>query len=223
MERGWVRSRHEFNYFKYGSHALLLEWPASQSFKTMERVLKWRNYIDALHLQQIDDITIGYHSLTVFLNSRSLSQERLIELLESMKVDDTNIRQEKKTHTIPVDYSIEKGEDLPIVAAHTGLTIEDIISIHTSPTYKIHFIGFLPGFLYLGGLSESLIIPRREQPRVNVPAGSVAIAAGQTGIYPMTSPGGWHIIGKTDTDLFDPSSNPPCPFAPGDELKFEAV
>lgn len=223
MDKGWITSRHEFDYFQFGPHVLLLQWPKSKSFATMERILNWRDHILSFEYTAIEDITLGYHSLTLFFNSRRLSQQSLIKAIELSSLKDQQQPRERAVHIVKVDYSLQNGEDLPGVAEYTGLKIENIIELHTSPIYKIHFIGFLPGFLYLGGLDERLTLPRRNQPRISVPAGSVAIAAGQTGIYPIASPGGWHIIGRTDTQLFDPSHDPPCPYQPGDELKFEAI
>ena len=118
---------------------------------------------------------------------------------------------------IPVSYD---GEDLPEVASLTGLDAEEVVRRHTAPEYTVAFLGFSPGFPYLVGLDPALEVPRRDTPRTSIPAGSVGLAGGQTGIYPTASPGGWHLIGRTEVALFDPERDPPALLAPGSRLRF---
>ena len=118
---------------------------------------------------------------------------------------------------IPVSYD---GEDLPEVASLTGLDAEEVVRRHTAPEYTVAFLGFSPGFPYLVGLDPALEVPRRDTPRTSIPAGSVGLAGGQTGIYPTASPGGWQLIGRTDVALFDPERDPPALLAPGSRLRF---
>ena len=118
---------------------------------------------------------------------------------------------------IPVSYD---GEDLPEVASLTGLDAEEVVRRHTAPEYTVAFLGFSPGFPYLVGLDPALEVPRRDTPRTSIPAGSVGLAGGQTGIYPTASPGGWQLIGRTDVTLFDPARDPPALLAPGGRLRF---
>ena len=112
------------------------------------------------------------------------------------------------------------GEDLPEVADRLGLEAAEVVARHTAPTYTVACLGFSRGFPYLDGLDPALRLPRRDTPRARVPAGSVAIAAEQAGIYPQTSPGGWHLLGRTDVPLFDPGREPPALLAPGDRVRF---
>ncbi len=121
---------------------------------------------------------------------------------------------------IPVRYGGEFGEDLAEVAALTGLDEQAVIARHTAGRYRVHMLGFTPGFAYLGGLDPALAVPRRATPRLRVPAGSVGLAGIQTGIYPCTSPGGWRLIGRTSLPLFDPAAAEPCLLQPGDEVRF---
>ncbi|MFD2742210.1 MULTISPECIES: 5-oxoprolinase subunit PxpB [Sphingobacterium] len=125
--------------------------------------------------------------------------------------------------SIPVCYGGEYGPDLEHVAAHTGLSASEIIKRHTSTTYLIYMMGFLPGFPYLGGLDPSLATPRKTTPQQKVPAGSVGIAGAQTGIYPLESPGGWQLIGRTPLPLFDPEQASPILLRSGQEIRFEAM
>ena len=122
-----------------------------------------------------------------------------------------------RLHRIPVVYD---GPDLQAVASALGLSQQKVVEIHSRPIYRAFLIGFVPGWAYLGPLPDELVLPRRPDPRRQVPAGSVAIAGHQTGIYPLTSPGGWHLIGRTSVRLFLPDSDPPSLFRAGDRVKF---
>jgi KipI family sensor histidine kinase inhibitor len=125
-----------------------------------------------------------------------------------------------RTIEIPVRYGGEEGPDLADVARATGLVEREVIERHAGASYDVRFLGFSPGFPYLAGLPASLFTPRRESPRRRVPAGSVAIAGAQAGIYPLASPGGWNLIGRTDLVLFDPRREPPALLMPGDRVRF---
>ena len=122
---------------------------------------------------------------------------------------------------IPVCYGGAFGPDLPFVAEHAGLSEEDVIRLHTGTDYRIYMLGFLPGFPYLGGLDSRLHTPRLATPRTAIPAGSVGIGGQQTGIYPLASPGGWQLIGRTPLKLFSPGA--PLPYAAGDMIRFVSV
>lgn len=124
---------------------------------------------------------------------------------------------------IPVVYGGECGPDLDGLSDQTGLSVDQIIVLHTSREYPVEMVGFTPGFAFIGGLDERLRVPRREQPRQHVPAGSIGIADGRTGIYAMASPGGWTLIGRTSHTLFDPNSEDPFVLAPGMRVRFRAV
>lgn len=124
---------------------------------------------------------------------------------------------------IPVVYGGEEGPDLEEVAAMHGITATEVIRLHSGSEYLVYMIGFTPGFPYLGGLDERIATPRRASPRTLVPAGSVGIAGQQTGVYPLASPGGWQIIGRTLLNLFDPGREPPSLLAPGDRVRFVPV
>ena len=121
---------------------------------------------------------------------------------------------------IPVIYGGDDGPDLEAVARHTGLAAADVAARHAAGRYVVFFLGFQPGFAYLGGLDAALHTPRRREPRLAVPSGSVGIGGEQTGIYPSRSPGGWQLIGRTALALFDPARNPPTLLLPGDRVRF---
>ena len=121
---------------------------------------------------------------------------------------------------IPVDFSDGSALDLNFVADHCGLSPADVVARFTSGTYRVYMLGFLPGFAYMGEVDESIAVPRKETPRRRVPKGSVGIASRQTGVYPLESPGGWQIIGRTDAEMFAADRDPPCLLAPGDQVRF---
>ena len=129
----------------------------------------------------------------------------------------------RSVYELPVSYGGEDGQDLEDVARHTGLTAEEVVAIHSGTDYRVYMLGFAPGFPYLGGMDERIATPRLATPRVRVPAGSVGIAESQTGIYPLASPGGWRLIGRTPVSLFDPNADPPVPFLPGSFIRFVPV
>ncbi|HEY4283518.1 MAG TPA: 5-oxoprolinase subunit PxpB [Chthoniobacterales bacterium] len=124
---------------------------------------------------------------------------------------------------IPVCYDEKFALDLDEVAHHVGLTVDDVIELHSSAHYRVSCLGFTPGFPYLSGLPPQLAKPRRPIPRKEVPAGSVGIGGIQTGIYPSTSPGGWNVIGRTPVRLFNPDKNPPALLCPGDNVRFRSI
>jgi KipI family sensor histidine kinase inhibitor len=129
-------------------------------------------------------------------------------------------RREGTLWEIGVSYGGADGPDLPDVAARTGLSEADVVRMHAGVEYRVFVLGFVPGFPYLGVVPAALDLPRRATPRVRVPAGSVAIAGRQAGIYPFATPGGWHLLGRTDAPLWDPRRDPPTLLAPGDRVRF---
>ena len=141
----------------------------------------------------------------------------LQKLAEAPDADST--AESGKLVTIPVCYGGDFGPDLPFVAKHAGLTEQEVIALHAGRDYRIYMLGFLPGFPYLGGLDERLFTPRLPTPRTAIPAGAVGIGGEQTGIYPIASPGGWQLIGRTPLKLFDPAAGT-LPYAAGDRIRF---
>ena len=128
-----------------------------------------------------------------------------------------------RLHRIPVRYGGADGPDLDAVAERIGLAVGQVVELHASVEYRVFVLGFAPGFGYLGRLPAELMVPRRDQPRPRVPAGSVAIAGWQTAIYPASTPGGWHLIGRTDAVLWDARRADPALLAAGDRVRFEPV
>jgi KipI family sensor histidine kinase inhibitor len=162
----------------------------------------------------------GYASVTVQFDPDQATHASLAAAIKRLAVKRPPMAEPGRLHRIPVTYD---GPDMVEVADRLKLSREEIIELHTRPIYRVFLVGFVPGWAYLGPLPEELELPRRHVPRTQVPAGSVAIAGRQSGIYPLPTPGGWHLIGRTPVKLFLPDSDPPCLFRAGDRVKFFAT
>jgi len=162
----------------------------------------------------------GYASVTVHFDPDQTTPESLGAAIKRLAAKRPKEAIPGRLHRIPVVYD---GMDLADVSAALELSAQQIIALHTRPIYRVFLVGFVPGWAYLGPLPEELELPRRTTPRTLVPAGSVAIAGPQTGIYPLPVPGGWHVIGRTSVKMFLPNSDPPCLFRAGDRVKFFAA
>ncbi len=162
----------------------------------------------------------GYASVTVHFDPEQADHAMLGAAIRRLAAQRPKMAVPGRLHRIPVVYD---GPDLEDAARTLRLPVAEVIAAHTRPIYRAFLVGFVPGWAYLGPLPEELELPRREVPRTRVPAGSVAIAGAQTGIYPLPVPGGWNLIGRTSVKLFLPDSDPPCLFRAGDRIKFFAV
>ena len=183
-----------------------------------------RTATDALK-GSLRDVVVGYHTVTVYFDPLLVDARWLEGELSSIaaRAGSGSIAIGAYLE-VPVCYGGELGPDLDEVAAATTLSAAEIVALHTSREYRVFVIGFVPGFAYMGPLPPALAaIGRRASPRTRVPAGSVAIAGGQTGIYPMETPGGWRILGRTPIRPFDEARTPPVLFAAGDRVRFHAI
>ncbi len=165
------------------------------------------------------EIVPGACTLLLVWSSPLHSSEKLRDEIEGL-IEVARVDVEPRRLRIPVRYD---GPDLEFVARTVGLSGSEVVDLHRARRYRVAFMGFAPGFGYLVGGDEKLQIPRRARPRESVPAGSVAIAAAYSGVYPTDAPGGWHIIGRTDLVMFDPHRDPPALIEPGDRIEFAAV
>lgn len=172
------------------------------------------------------EVVPTYRSLLIYFNPLFITRAQLIDKISRALESSCQTvadKENKQVVHIPVCYGGEFGEDLAFVAKHNNLTEQEVVAIHTSVPYLVYMLGFTPGFPYLGGMSEKIATPRLEKPRTKIPAGSVGIAGSQTGFYPIESPGGWQLIGRTPVKAFDQAAANPFLFAAGDYLKFEAI
>ncbi len=206
-----------------GDTAITFRFGREISEEISRAVVAHARHVSAAKIIGVSEVVPSYASLTVFYNPAVIRHDdvcqRALAIIWGPILPGTQTP-EGTTHRIPVVYD---GEDLPEIAQRTGLSVEDVIRIHSLAEYRVFVTGFVPGFAYLGILDERLAIPRRESPRKRVPPGSVAIADRQTAIYPAATPGGWHILGTTSAKMFDPARQQPALFQVGDTVKFEPI
>ncbi len=165
-----------------------------------------------------------YRSLLVYYDLEQVGYQEMADWLSGLAAQGGEAQAvPRRRVTIPVLYGGQMGPDLDFVAEHTGLSVEEVVKRHEQPDYLVYMLGFMPGFPYLGGLDPRIVTPRLKTPRTLVPAGSVGIADRQTGVYPVNSPGGWQLIGRTPVRLYAPELTDPIMLHPGDLLKFRSV
>jgi inhibitor of KinA len=204
--------------------AITIEFAAEINETTNMQVIALQHAIESSPLKGFIECVPAYGSLTVYFNEHvSASGVRSLLSDLSAQVSNISLATEGKQISIPVCYDTSLGTDLPWVSSHLNLSLEEIISLHTSVVYRVYMIGFIPGFPYMGTLPEQLEVPRKQTPSLKIPMGSVAIAGKQTGIYPAEVPGGWQVIGRTPLRMFDPSTSP-CSFLnAGDNVQFKPI
>ena len=188
-----------------------------------QRVTALAARITAARIPGLVEIVPAYATVTVFFEGDAEEMRRKLVALchpERRGQPERSEGTEPQLHTIPVRYT---GPDLAYVATETGLTPDQVVERHSSREYLVYLLGFVPGFGYLGDLDPSLVLPRRATPRTRVAPGSVAIAGAQTAVYPLATPGGWHLIGTTSTTMFDPAREPAALLKAGDRVRFEPV
>lgn len=186
-------------------------------------------------IEGITEIVYGYTNICVHYEplkikksvqgfvGESISEKVITFLQHTLQGDPPISKAESRIIEIPVMYGGEHGPDLASVAELNNLTPQEVIDIHTGGDYLVYMLGFAPGFPFLGGLDQRIATPRKQTPRLKIEAGSVGIAGEQTGVYPLATPGGWQIIGRTDVDLFLPNETPPTFLRAGDRIRFVAV
>lgn len=207
-----------------GDRALLAVYGEGIDPAVNERVRRMAILINDLHHPAIEAVVPSYCTLAIHYNPVEIGWAELTALLQGLELRlDEAVVPEAAAVDIPVCYGGELGPDLAFVAAHNGISPEEVIRRHSGVAYRIYAIGFAPGFCYLGGLDPRIHAPRLTTPRLQVPAGSVGIAGSQTGVYPLTSPGGWQLIGRTPLRLFALERTRPIPYQPGDAIRFRPV
>ncbi len=203
--------------------SLLVRFGESASDECFGSVTTLFRRLQALNDPRIRNIHPAYATVLIDFDPLKLSHEELSATVDELIRLGVGAHPPTRAVNIPVCYGGELGPDLAFVADHVGLPIEEVVRVHSSATYVVHFLGFSPGFGYLDGLPAQLECPRLESPRTRVSAGSVGIAGLQTGVYPLDSPGGWRLIGRTPLRMFDPLANPPTRLEPGDNVRFVAI
>ena len=208
-----------------GESAIQIIFGTTIDIQTNLRVHAAFEALSRADLSAINNLVPAYASLTLVLDPLAvlLGQASVAKVIQQLPA----IIDQAESHIfkprlikLPVCYN---GSDLSRVSAHCGLTEQEVIRLHSASVYDVYFLGFSPGFAYLGGLNPQLATPRLANPRVQVPAGSVAIGGAQTAVYPQATPGGWNLIGQCADVLFDVNANYPCRLMPGDKVQFMAV
>jgi len=207
-----------------GDSALAIEFGDEISEEVNRRVHSLAYAMEKNPLPGLGEAVPTYRSLLIHYDPLCLSCEEVKAFVSNVLQKCKEVLlPEPRVVEVPVVYGREFGPDIEFVAEHNGLSLEEVIRLHSGVTYTVYMLGFTPGFTYLGGLPEALATPRLPTPRKLVPAGAVGIAGAQTGIYPIATPGGWRLIGRTPLRLFDPTREPPVLLRPGDKLRFVPI
>lgn len=204
-----------------GDRAILVEFAQEISPAVHRQVRSFCAAMERSNLPGVVEIVPAYCAVTVHYRPEEIRYEQLegrlqgiLRNLDAVEIPPATVWE------IPVFYGGEAGPDLEFVARHSGLTEEEVIRRHAQPEYLVYMLGFTPGFPYLGGMDAAIAAPRLTEPRVKIPAGSVGIAGQQTGVYPIASPGGWQLIGRTPVKMYDPGREKPVLLEAGDYVKF---
>ena len=221
-ERRWPA-----RYLPVGDRGLTVELGEAIDDEINARVHLLARKIERELAEDVEEVVPTYRSLLVLFDPLRVTRASLIARIDALLTDLARRAARRqgggRVIEIPVCYGGEYGPDLAFVAEHNGLTTDEVITLHSAPDYRVFMLGFTPGFPYLGGMSPRIAAPRLDQPRPRIAAGTVGIAGPQTGIYPVESPGGWRLIGRTPLRLFDPAAENPFLVAAGDTLRFRKI
>jgi inhibitor of KinA len=214
------------NFFEVGDSAVCVEFGPQIDVQLNQKAIDLAHFLECQRWSEILEIVPTYSAVTVYFNPLKISAlfviGRLKEAVGFLRPGDFGA---PRLHQIPVAYGGELGPDLEEVARLNQITADEVVKVHTETHFRVFMLGFMPGFPYCGIVPERIRAPRLSSPRTRIPAGSVGIAASQTGIYPMESPGGWRLIGRTPVTLFNPSADEAAMFRfkPGDQIQFYSI
>src|SRR5262245_23306451 len=220
---GKAQSRQETKFLSCGDTALCVEFGDSIDRRVSALVLALARRVEAEKIPGVVELVPTFRSLMVHYDPSVLPQAALKAKLTPLLLDLRPAEGSSRLWRIPGCYDPSISPDLAEVADRTRLTPKQVAERHSAITYHVYMVGFLPGYPYMGDLPPELALPRRENPRTKVPAGSIAIATTQTAVYALESPGGWHLIGRTPVPLWDLRRDPPVLLSPGDKVLFQPV
>ena len=206
-----------------GDTAVIVEFGDRIDRVVSDRVLRLSALVRAANLPGVVETVPTFRSLMVHYDPLATTSAELNAAVEKLLDSSRGEAKPVKLWRIPACYAASHAPDLAEVAQRTGLSAAEVVRLHSGTRFHIYMIGFVPGFPYMGDLPEPLVLPRRADPRIRVPAGSIAIATNMTAIYPLESPGGWHLIGATPIRLFDLRRPRPALLSPGDAVRFEPI
>lgn len=221
-----------FQLYPLGDSAITVQFGESIEKSTHSKVRAFASYLERHPFPGFIEQVPAFTTVTIYYDPWVVSEKgqfnpyaRMTELLQHMLKQAKETQKNLKPHVveIPVCYDGRFGPDLEYVARHNKLTPQEVIACHSRGKYLVYMIGFAPGFPYLGGLSKKIATPRKETPRAHIPAGTVGIAGNQTGVYPINTPGGWQLIGRTPLRLFNPDRTPPSLLQAGDLVRFVSI
>ncbi|WP_425638340.1 5-oxoprolinase subunit PxpB [Algoriphagus yeomjeoni] len=198
------------------------EWESNVSDQLLREQLGLKSAVEKDFSTELCELRMGFKTLSVLFSKPRIDFE-IKNWLETFSLEKSTHSLPEKIWEIPVCYASETGRDLESLAKTKKISVEEVIALHSKPLYRLHFYGFLPGFMYLNGLPEILYTSRKSVPDREVPVGSVAIGGEQTGIYPSSSPGGWHLVGQTPIPLFNPTLDIPVFAEVGERIEFTPI
>ncbi len=211
----------KLTYHRFSERSILVQWPQKIDKSILDDVLIFKRHLQNLDTKQILQINNAYNSiLIIYLTTIENINDSFLMLKKEYSVRQKLLNSENRHWKIPVCYDQEFGLDLIEISEEKDISISQLIQLHSEAIYTVYFIGFLPGFLYLGGLDELLYFPRKKSPRQRIEKGAVAIGGSQTGIYPNASPAGWNVIGNSPLEFFNIKSEQPCFAQAGDTVQF---
>lgn len=220
-----TQKTNSFKCYPLGDAAIVIQLGDQISPAINARVRAICAYLDEYSFEGFIEYVPAFTTVTLYYEPWIINYTKLLPLLQEMA---NEVLEEPEVSSgavldIPVLYGGEWGPDLDFVASHNKISTAEVIALHTAPEYLVYMIGFAPGFPYLGGMNELISAPRKDTPRMKIAAGSVGIAGQQTGIYPIETPGGWQIIGRSPINLFDLNREVPAFLKAGDKVRFVAI
>lgn len=207
-----------------GDRALSVEFGDKIDEEINSRLMGFIKRMNEQKVEGIEEFVPSFRAVLIHYNPAVLPYKKMVSLINDfLSKEDHETSREKRIVEIPVCYEGVYAPDIEFVAEHAQMTVEEVIELHSSKAYLVYMLGFQPGFPYLGGLDERLVTPRLASPRLKIEAGSVGIGGAQTGLYPMESPGGWQIIGRTPVKCYNPAKENNIPYKAGDFIRFVPI